>query len=198
LEYGAIEGESGIDVVLIENRREEEDWRSPLVPIGVIHRRIEPVPEGDMELTFDAVSVQPTPEPSFVNVLLPSEGLLTPAVTRPLQRSRALPIYLQDRWSQFEAAFIGTISKQPPTEASPWRLRMHVASRELLRTDDLGPRYVAWQSFGADPSGHPGLSVDIRPDPANPRDVSVPVLRRLEVTGRRLQDVRIEAHGAYE
>jgi hypothetical protein len=68
LEYGAIEGERGIDVVLIENRREEEDWRSPLVPIGVIHRRIEPVPEGDIELTFDAVSVQPTPEPNFVNV----------------------------------------------------------------------------------------------------------------------------------
>jgi hypothetical protein len=197
LEYGAIEGESGIDVVLTENPQ-EGDWRSPRVPLGVIHRRIEPVPEGDIELTFDAASMQPAPEPSFVNVLLPSEGLLTPAATRPWERSTGIPMFLQDRWSQMQGAVIGTISTQPPTEASPWRLRMHVSSRELLRTDDLGPRYTARHSFGADPAGHSVLSVDVRPDPANPRDVSVPVLRRLEVTGTRLQDARIEAHGAYE
>jgi hypothetical protein len=197
LEYGAIDDETGIDVVFAENRR-ETDWRSPIVPIRVFHRRIEPVPQGDVDLSIDEAMMQPAPEPSFVNVLLPSEGRITAASTRSWERVTSRGIRLLDRWSQMEAADVGTISTQPPTAASPWRLRMHVSSRELLRTDELGPRYRAEFSFGAIQGADTVYSVYVRPDPANPQDVRVPVLHRLDVTGARLEDVRIEAHGAYE
>ncbi len=197
LEYGAIDDETGIDVVFAENRY-ETDWRSPMVPIRVFHRRIEPVPQGDIDLTVDEAMMQPAPEPSFINVLLPSEGRITAASTRPWERVTSRGMVLLDRWSQMGATDIGTISTQPPTAASPWRLRMHVSSRELLRTDELGPRYRAEFSFGTMQGAGTVYSVYVRPDPANPQDVSVPVLHRLEVTGARLQDTRIEAHGAYE
>jgi hypothetical protein len=197
LEYGAIDGETGIDVLVTENRSEGGPL-APIVPVGVIHRRIEPVPEGDIDLTVDMAAMQPAPEPSFVNVLLPSDGRITAASTRPWERATSTSMSLLDRWSQMEAAVVGTISTQPPTAASPWRLRMHVSSRELLRTDELGPRYRAEFSFGTIQGAGTVYSVFVRPDPANPRDVSVPVLQRLEVTGARLEDVRIEAHGAYE
>jgi hypothetical protein len=198
LEYGAIDDETGIDVVLTENRREEGGPLAPIIPIGVIHRRIEPVPQGDIDLTVDEAMMQPAPEPSFVNVLLPSEGRITAASTRPWERVTSQGMLLLDRWSQMNAAVVGTISTQPPTAASPWRLRMHVSSRELLRTDELGPRYRAEFSFGAIQGADTVYSVYVRPDPANPQDVRVPVLHRLDVTGARLEDVRIEAHGAYE
>lgn len=187
----------GIDVVVIES--EEEAIRETYSrPLRMIHRRIEPTPQTDIDLALDINDALPVEPEAIINVWPPTEGLITASTATPFIRSTMTTIEATDPWSDTSHFIIGTLARMPPTELTPWRLRVILASRELVRSDEQGPLVSAYYALGTIDGADGGLLVSVQPNVLSPRDVTVPVLHRLAIVGTSLRDLRIEARGAYE
>ncbi|MDP3278611.1 MAG: hypothetical protein Q8Q09_25705 [Deltaproteobacteria bacterium] len=196
--FNMLPGQTGIDVVALLGVQETLPTFTPL-PVRYVHHRIEPVPEGDVLLELDLDAGVPVASARFHDILPSQRGMVSPACANEFAGVAGRIIGLADREQRsFSSLLIGTISTQPPTAASPWRLRTIVASNTLLRTDDEGPLYVARHGFGCDSSDGTRLGIDVSPNPAVSSEIRVPELDELKIRGNSLANVEISAKGSYE
>ncbi|MDP3276870.1 MAG: hypothetical protein Q8Q09_16840, partial [Deltaproteobacteria bacterium] len=198
LAFNVLPEESGVDLVALLGVQETRPFSLPM-PTRYLHRRIEPVPTSDLDMEIDLAESLPVEPARFHTLVAPERGMIVSDCRREFLGVTSLSIRLKDREQRWLAGVgIGSISTQPPTATSPWRLRTIVATQALLRTDDEGPLYVARNGYACDSSDGTVLSIDVSPNPAASSEIRVPELDELTIRGDSLANIEISATGSYE